>query len=290
MTSQAFSIGVDVSLAELVIAYFGDTTAPIKEGARYLKSLRGRGKTDVLDAKGIARYIRNETNTCHAYVPLTALRQTITTLIQRRHQVLKSRTSLRMSFADTSQCAQALDALIADIDSQFKALLAAVAAGFQTARVRSIHRHTSFLQAEGDPEGRRLLYLAAVNACCHPIWKAIQAALLKKELPSTAVYCIARKILRIAFAVWNSGAPCDPNLVGKACAATQHLCLATVNMSPEETQASIHHMVPYHAVSEVMRAELFWVPYISKYKKYLYMPCVDKLFGRTIERQVESGI
>lgn len=149
MTSQAFSIGVDVSLAELVIAYFGDTTAPIKEGARYLKSLRSRGKTDVLDAKGIARYTRNETNTCHAYVPLTALRQTITTLIQRRHQVLKSRTSLRMSFADTSQCAQALDALIADIDSQFKALLAAVAAGFQTARVRSIHRHTSFLQAGG---------------------------------------------------------------------------------------------------------------------------------------------
>ncbi|MGL6045698.1 MAG: hypothetical protein ACRC02_04450, partial [Vogesella sp.] len=66
-----------------------------------------------------------------------------------------------------------------------------------------------------------LLYLAAVSACRHPTWKAIQTALLKKGLPSTAVYCIiARKILRIAFAAWNSGVPYDPHLVGKACAPT----------------------------------------------------------------------
>lgn len=137
----------------------------------------------------------------------------------------------------------------------------------------------------------RLLYLAAVSACRHPIWKAIQITLLKKRLPSTAVYCpITRKILRIALAVWHAGAPYDRKLVGKAGAPAQNLSVATVSMSPEETQASIHHMLPYHAVSEVMQVELFWVPYISKYKKYLYMPCVDKLFGKTIECQVESGI
>ncbi|WP_144374137.1 transposase [Vogesella urethralis] len=320
MTSQAFSIGVDISLAELVIAYFGDTTAPIKlannaaeikrwlkrlppdctigmeatgihhrlladlafaaghtvfvlnprDVALYLKSLRSRGKTDVLDARGIARYTHNETDKCHAYVPLTMQQQTITTLIQRRHQVVKSRTSLRMSFADTSQCAQALgklmrafEALIAEIDSQLKALLAAdeglntrcknlrsiqgigplisAALAMRMSRVRYANSDalvaavgldprpresgqytgTRHLSKRGNPEERRLLYLAAVSACRHPIWKTIQTALLKKGLSSTAVYCIiARKILRIAFAVWNSGVPYDPRLVGRACAPT----------------------------------------------------------------------
>lgn len=111
-----------------------------------------------------------------------------------------------------------------------------------------------------------LLYLAAVSACRYPIWKAIQITLLKKRLPSTAVYSlIARKILRIALAVWHAGAPCDRKLVGKAGAPTQSLSVATVSMSSEETQASIHYLVPYHAISEVMRVgELFWVPYIYR--------------------------
>lgn len=66
-----------------------------------------------------------------------------------------------------------------------------------------------------------MLYLAAVAACRNPLWKVIQTKLLLKGLPSTAVYCIiARKILRIAFAVWNSNAQYDPNRVGNACVST----------------------------------------------------------------------
>ncbi|MBK9616238.1 MAG: transposase [Uliginosibacterium sp.] len=215
-----------------------------RDVALYLKSLRTRGKTDVLDARGIARYTHNETDKCHAYVPLTAQQQTITTLIQRRHQVVKSRTSLRMSFADTTLCTKAcsklmcaFDALLADIDNQLKALIAAdEALNARCKHLRSIqgvgplisaalamrmsrvhyansdalvaaigldprpresgqYTGTRHLSKRGNPEERRLLYLAAVSACRNPTWKAIQTTLLGKGLPSTAVYCIiARKI------------------------------------------------------------------------------------------------
>jgi len=241
-----------------------------RDVAIYLKSLRSRGKTDVLDARGIARYTHNETEKCHPYVPLTAQQQTLATLIQRRHHVVKSRSSLRMSFTDPALCTKALsrlmrafDALIADIDTRLKALLAAnQALNLRCRRLRSIQgvgplvsaalalrmsrvpyansdalvaalgldprprdsgqysgkRH---LSKRGNPEERRLLYLAAVAACRNPLWKVIQSRLLLKGLPSTAVYCIiARKILRIAFAVWNSNSQYDPNLIGKTCAST----------------------------------------------------------------------
>lgn len=320
MTTQTLSLGVDVSLSELVIAHFGDTEPILKitnnraqikrwlktlppactlgmeatgtyhrlladlafaaghtvyvlnprDVARYLKSLRSRGKTDVLDARGIARYTRNEAETCHPYVPLTTQQLTITTLIQRRQKVVKSRAGLRMSFTDTTLCAKTLsklmsafDTLIADIDAQLKALLAAdealnarckrlrtiqgvgplvsAALSMRMSRVRYANSDALVaavgldprpresgkyigkrcLSKHGNPEERRLLYLAAVSACRNPIWKAIKTKLLAKGLPSTAVYCIiARKILRIAFAVWNSNSQYDPNLVGKACAPT----------------------------------------------------------------------
>jgi transposase len=242
-----------------------------RDVALYLKSLRSRGKTDVLDARGIARYTHNETERCHPYVPLTAQQQTITTLIQRRHQVVKHRTSLRMSFSDSTLCAKALsrlmsafDTLLADIDCQLKALLAAdealnirckrlcsiqgigplvsAALAMRMSRVRYANSDalvaamglvdpsprdsgqyagTRHLSKRGNPEERRLLYLAAVAACRNPLWKAIKTKLLLKGLPCTAVYCIvARKILRIAFAIWNSNTEYDPNLVGKACVPT----------------------------------------------------------------------
>ncbi len=241
-----------------------------RDVALYLRSLRSHGKTDVLDARGIARYTCNETDACHAYVPLTAQQQGVSTLIQRRHQVVKRRASVRMSFADSTLCAKAFaqlmsafDALIADIDKQIQALIAAdEALHAKCALLRSIqgvgpligaalamrlsrvsyansdalvaalgldprpresgqYTGTRHLSKRGNPEERRLLYLAAVSACRNPTWKAIQTTLFSKGLPSTAVYCIiARKILRIAFAVWTAGIPYNPNLIGKACAAT----------------------------------------------------------------------
>lgn len=101
-----------------------------REVAHYLQSLRSRGKTDVLDACGIARFVRNETAHCHPYIPPTALQRDITTLVQRRHQVMKNRTALRLSFNGIGDCTKAVkrllvafDELLADIDARLQALV-----------------------------------------------------------------------------------------------------------------------------------------------------------------------
>lgn len=102
-----------------------------REVALYLRSLRARGKTDVLDARGIARYVRNETGDAHPYLPPTPLQEKVRHLIQRRHQVVKQRVSLSMSFAGAPCCApqfaalrQAFEALIAQLDREIRQTLA----------------------------------------------------------------------------------------------------------------------------------------------------------------------
>ena len=242
-----------------------------REVAQYLKSLRSRGKTDLIDARGIARYTHNETADCHPYGPLSPAQQTIATLIDRRAQVVKHRASLKMSFSHTALCddksfKDLLDAFhkfIADIDLQLKRLRAADAVLEQQCRRlsaiqgvgplvslvlaqrmnRTAYRNSDALVAalgldprprdsgqycgrrhlskRGNPEERRLLYLAAVSACRNPTWRAIRDKLLAKGLPNTAAYCvIARKILRIAFAIWHSDREFDITKVGNACVAT----------------------------------------------------------------------
>ena len=78
------------------------------------------------------------------------------------------------------------------------------------------------LSKQGPPEERRLIYLAAQGSARAGLWKDERAQWLAKGLSKTAVNCIiARKLLRIAFAVWRSGKPFDPGMIGqKACAGT----------------------------------------------------------------------
>jgi transposase len=237
-----------------------------REVAHYLQSLRSRGKTDVLDACGIARFVRNETAHCHPYAPPTALQRDITTLVQRRHQVMKNRTALRLSFSGISECTKAVnrlltafDRLLADIDARLQALvcqderLAAGRARLATisgigplvstalaVRLSRIDYATSdalvaalgldprpkesgqfkgrrHLSKRGNPEERRLICMAAMCACRTTLWRPILEKLLAKGHPKTAAYCIiARKLLRIALAVWKSGQPYQPQLIGQA--------------------------------------------------------------------------
>ena len=233
----------------------------------YLRSLRTRGKTDVLDARGIARFVRNESAQCHPYVPPTPTQQRIATLINRRHQVVKQRASVRMSFSDTRECApqvkaliQAFTTLIAKLDAQIKAAIAQDAAlESQRRRLMSIpgigpligaalcmrmsrvdyansdalvaaigldprpvqsgqYDGVRRLSKRGNAEERRLIYMAALSACRHALWRSMRDRLLDKGLPSTAAYCvIARKILRVALAVWKNQTTYDANLIGNAC-------------------------------------------------------------------------
>ena len=67
------------------------------------------------------------------------------------------------------------------------------------------------LSKRGSPELRRQMYLAAFAAshskALGPLYRSIKAKGFK---PTEALVILARKLLRIAWAVWNSGKPFDP--------------------------------------------------------------------------------
>jgi len=72
------------------------------------------------------------------------------------------------------------------------------------------------LTKQGNPEDRRLIYLAAQSASKTKLFNPLYKVLLAKGFSTTeAILIIARKLLRIAFAVWTSGKPFDPDKVGR---------------------------------------------------------------------------
>lgn len=75
------------------------------------------------------------------------------------------------------------------------------------------------LTKQGNAEDRRLIYLAAQSASKTNVFKPLYLSLLAKGFATTeAIVIIARKLLRIAFAVWSSGKPFDPTKIGvQAC-------------------------------------------------------------------------
>jgi transposase len=75
------------------------------------------------------------------------------------------------------------------------------------------------LTKQGNAEDRRLIYLAAQSAAKSKTFRPMYDALRAKGFATTeAIVIIARKLLRIAFAVWTSNQPFDPNKLGfQAC-------------------------------------------------------------------------
>lgn len=79
------------------------------------------------------------------------------------------------------------------------------------------------LSKRGSPELRRQLYLCALAAshskALGPLYRSIKSKGFK---PTQALVILARKLLRVAWAVWNSGKPFDPALLmpAQACAKT----------------------------------------------------------------------
>jgi transposase len=71
------------------------------------------------------------------------------------------------------------------------------------------------LTKQGNAEDRRLIYLAAQSAAKTKIFKPLYLALQAKGFATTeAIVIIARKLLRIAFAVWTSNKPFNPDKLG----------------------------------------------------------------------------
>ena len=79
------------------------------------------------------------------------------------------------------------------------------------------------ISKRGSPELRRQMYMAAFSAAhskaLGPLYRSIKAKGFK---PTQALVILARKLLRVAWAVWRSGEPFDPKLLGGSatCAKT----------------------------------------------------------------------
>lgn len=74
------------------------------------------------------------------------------------------------------------------------------------------------LTKQGDPELRRLLYLAAMTARRSPAWAGFYPRYLDRGLKSTqALTILARKLARIAFAILKNGTDYVPR---EPCLAT----------------------------------------------------------------------
>lgn len=73
------------------------------------------------------------------------------------------------------------------------------------------------LSKRGQPALRHQMYLAAMSACHTSTFKSTYQALRGRGLKTTeALVVLARKLLRIAFAVWRSGQPFDPKRFASA--------------------------------------------------------------------------
>lgn len=71
------------------------------------------------------------------------------------------------------------------------------------------------LTKQGNAEDRRLIYLAAQSASKTKTFRPLYLALRAKGFATTeAIVILARKLLRIAFAVWTSNKPFDPAKIG----------------------------------------------------------------------------
>jgi len=87
-------------------------------------------------------------------------------------------------------------------------------------RVRDsgMKRGRRFLSKRGPAELRRLAYLGALSACKTKLWRPIYEHYRARGLSSTATLnVIARKLVRIAFAIVKSGLPFRPELLQNAC-------------------------------------------------------------------------
>jgi transposase len=73
------------------------------------------------------------------------------------------------------------------------------------------------LSKRGQPALRRQMYLAAMSACHTKTFEGTYKALRQRGLKTTeALVVLARKLLRIAFAVWRTGRPFDPQRITPA--------------------------------------------------------------------------
>jgi transposase len=90
--------------------------------SHYARSLGRRAKTDRLDAQLIARYLAKEHENLHPYRLPTEIQAQLDALVQRRHTVVVSATTLRQSFTHLAQVPRELAATLRSLDKLIVAL------------------------------------------------------------------------------------------------------------------------------------------------------------------------
>ena len=95
----------------------------------YARAMGARGKTDVTDARLLARYVAHEQAHLHRYVPPSPRSEQLTTLLERRALLVRTRQALKQSLAELlaldaekHTALNALEALIKAIDRQLAQL------------------------------------------------------------------------------------------------------------------------------------------------------------------------
>lgn len=227
----------------------------------YAKGLGARGKTDRTDAQVIARYVAEHHATLKPWRAATPTQEQLRELLRCRAKVTTNRIALRQTLQDVKGLESAVlglergfDAILADIDHQVAALVAAdpklshgcaalrTISGFGpqgSSLVATLLSRLNFANADalvaytgldprpndsgdktgkrrlskrGDPALRRQLYLAALSASRSNAFRSLYQSLKAKGFkPTQAHIILARKLLRIAWAVWKTGQPFDPS-------------------------------------------------------------------------------
>lgn len=212
----------------------------------YAKSLGARGKTDRLDALVIARYLAEHHAHLRPYRLPSAAHAELDALLGQRWAVASKRAALRQALHSCSPTIdQRIQALIdqdhqmhqgqrlllsiVGIGPQSSALLAALLSRMSFACSDALVAYSGLdprahdsgrlrgrrrLSKHGSPALRRLMYVAAMSAARTSTFAPIYKALRQRGFKTTeALVILARKLLRIAFAVWRHRHPFDPHLV-----------------------------------------------------------------------------
>jgi transposase len=216
----------------------------------YAKAVHRGAKTDRLDARLIARYLAHEHAQLRPYTPPSAAVQELLRLQRRRAQLMVTLTSLRQSLAELDVChpqqrtaLQGVRQLIAaeparadlaqrlatipgfgPLNSRhYATLLPRLAPPRLSALISYVgldprprdsgtFKGQRTLSKHGPAETRRLSYLAAMAAARYDAdWKTLKDQLIARGRSTTEAFCIlARRLLRIAYALYRDGGVYDP--------------------------------------------------------------------------------
>jgi transposase len=194
----------------------------------YAKACATRGKTDRVDAQLIASTLDalGQALKARGKGPIRALQRVRSQIDAELLQIMRSEPALRAGYErlqTITGIGPLTGAAIADLltERNFANADAAVAFTGMDPRPhesgKSVGRRR--LSKRGCPSLRRLLFLAAMAARRSKAFAPIYEKLRNRGLKTTeALVILARKILRIAFSLWNSGQTFNPALLNPACA------------------------------------------------------------------------